>query len=298
MVASIIDGKSRAERLRAEIASAALALGAEYGVQPTLATILVGNDPASAIYVRRKIEQTEEVGMRSLSFKLPSDFSGEELLALIERLNRDDAVHGILVQLPLPAHIDRAEVLERIDPRKDVDGFHVLNAGKLAVGEPDLIPCTPMGCMLLLSDHVGAFEGLHAVVVGASNIVGRPMAQLLLQARCTVSIAQIYTRNLPELVAQADILVSAAGAPGLIRGSWVKPGAVVIDVGINRVVDEETGKSRIVGDARFDEVSKVAAAITPVPGGVGPMTIACLLKNTMTAAEKACARAAGALARA
>ncbi|WP_313801811.1 bifunctional methylenetetrahydrofolate dehydrogenase/methenyltetrahydrofolate cyclohydrolase FolD [Sphingobium sp.] len=292
MNASIIDGKARAERLRADIATDTRNLAAAYGIVPTLATILIGNDPASAIYVRRKIEQTEEVGMRSLSFKLPSEVDEMELLDLIDRLNIDPSVHGILVQLPLPGHIGATRVLERISPLKDVDGFHVVNTGKLALGRAGLVPCTPMGCMMLLSDHVGNLEGLHAVVVGCSHIVGRPMAQLLLQARCTVSIAHIHTRNLPELVVQADILVVAAGAPGLIRGSWVKPGAVVIDVGINRVIDESSGKPRIVGDARFAEVAQVASAITPVPGGVGPMTIACLLKNTFDSAEASCLQAA------
>ncbi|MBJ7437778.1 MAG: bifunctional methylenetetrahydrofolate dehydrogenase/methenyltetrahydrofolate cyclohydrolase FolD [Sphingopyxis sp.] len=288
MAAKIIDGKATAQRIRAEIATATERLAAEFGVQPTLAAILVGDDPASAIYVRRKGEHTQEVGMRSLSFKLPSEISETELLDLIDRLNGDAGVHGILVQLPLPAHIDRGRVLSGIDPNKDVDGFHIVNAGKLAVGAPAIVPCTPLGCMLLLSEQLGNLEGLHAVVVGCSTIVGRPMAELLLQARCTVSIAHIHTRDLPDIVAQADILVVAAGAPGLVRGSWIKQGAVVIDVGINRILCPETGKARIVGDVRFNEAAPVASAITPVPGGVGPMTIACLLKNTLAAAELAC----------
>jgi len=286
--ARIIDGKQRAAQLRRDIAIGVERLRDETGIVPKLAAILVGDDPASAIYVRRKGEQAAAVGMASESHRLSTSISQDDLLAVIDRLNHDAAVHGILVQLPLPPHIDKAAVLRRIDPGKDVDGFHPVNVGLLASdGETvdgRIIPCTPMGCMMLLADELGSLEGMNAVVVGCSNIVGRPMAQLLLQARCTVSIAHIHTRDLPELVASADILVSAAGAPGLIKGSWIKPGAVVIDVGINRVPNADGDGSRIVGDVCFDEAKARASAITPVPGGVGPMTIACLLENTLRAA--------------
>lgn len=292
-IARIIDGKQRAEALRRDIAIGVERLRDETGVTPKLVTILVGEDPASAIYVRRKGEQALSVGMASDRHRLDAAISQAELLSLIDRLNSDPDVHGILVQLPLPPHIDKTAVLRRIDPAKDVDGFHPVNVGMLASDDasvPDrIIPCTPMGCMMLLADELGSLEGLHAVVVGCSNIVGRPMAQLLLQARCTVSIAHIYTRDLPDLVASADILVSAAGAPGLIKGSWIKPGAVVVDVGINRVPNAGGQGSRIVGDVCFDEAKMRASAITPVPGGVGPMTIACLLENTLRAARNATA---------
>lgn len=286
--ARVIDGKIRAARLRGDIAIGVEHLRNETGVTPKLVTILVGSDPASAIYVRRKSEQAATVGMKTAFHPLAATISEAELLALIDELNRDEAVHGILVQLPLPRHIDKARVLLAIDPAKDVDGFHPMNVGLLASDaestEGRIIPCTPMGCMMLLGDELGSLEGLNAVVVGCSNIVGRPMAQLLLQARCTVSIAHIHTRDLPELVGTADILVSAAGAPGLIKGSWIKPGAVVIDVGINRIPAQDGQGSKIVGDVRFDEAKMRASAITPVPGGVGPMTIACLLENTLRAA--------------
>ncbi|WP_337180838.1 bifunctional methylenetetrahydrofolate dehydrogenase/methenyltetrahydrofolate cyclohydrolase FolD [Sphingopyxis granuli] len=287
--ARIIDGKQRAAQLRREIAIGVARLRDETGIVPKLAAILVGDAPASAIYVRRKGEQAAAVGMESESHRLHASASQADLLALIDRLNDDATVHGILVQLPLPPHIDKAAVLRRIDPAKDVDGFHPVNVGLLASDSETvdgrIIPCTPMGCMMLLADELGSLEGMNAVVVGCSNIVGRPIAQLLLQARCTVSIAHIHTRNLPELVASADILVSAAGAPRLIRGSWIKPGAVVIDVGINRVPSEYGEGSRIVGDVCFEEAKARASAITPVPGGVGPMTIACLLENTLRAAN-------------
>ena len=284
--AHIIDGKERAARLRRDIAIGVKRLRDETGITPKLTAILVGDDPASAIYVRRKGEQATAAGMASETHRLGATISQDDLLALIDGVNRDETVHGILVQLPLPPHIDKAAVLRRIDPGKDVDGFHPVNVGLLASdGEAvdgRIIPCTPMGCMMLLADELGSLEGLNAVVVGCSNFVGRPMAQLLLQARCTVSIAHIHTRDLPDLVARADILVSAAGAPGLIRGSWIKPGAVIVDVGINRVPGGNG--SRIVGDVCFDEAKTRARAITPVPGGVGPMTIACLLENTLRAA--------------
>lgn len=287
-IARLIDGKQRAAALRRDIAIGVAHFRDETGTPPKLAAILVGDDPASAIYVRRKGEQAAAVGMESESHRLDADIAEAGLLSLIDTLNRDESVHGILVQLPLPPHIDKAAVLRAIDPAKDVDGFHPMNVGLLAsdaeAAAERIVPCTPMGCMMLLIDELGSLEGLNAVVVGCSNIVGRPMAQLLLQARCTVSIAHIHTRDLPELVAGADILVSAAGAPGLIKGDWVKPGAVVIDVGINRVPDADGRTSRIVGDVCFDEARKRASAITPVPGGVGPMTIACLLRNTLSAA--------------
>ena len=287
-IARIIDGKQRAAALRRDIAIGVRLLRDETGITPKLVTVLVGDDPASAIYVRRKGEQAAAVGMETASHRLDDRISQAELLTLIDSLNGDDMVHGILVQLPLPPHIDKSAVLRAIDPAKDVDGFHPINVGLLAsdseAAADRIIPCTPMGCMMLLTDELGSLEGMNAVVVGCSNIVGRPMVQLLLQARCTVSVAHIYTRDLPERVASADKLVSAAGAPGLIKGSWIKPGAVVIDVGINRVPSDDGHGSRIVGDVCFDEAKARASAITPVPGGVGPMTIACLLENTLRAA--------------
>lgn len=289
MAARIIDGKQRAIALRRDIAIGVEHLRDETGIAPKLVTVLIGDDPASAIYVRRKGEQAAAVGMLTESHLLCETISQADLLSLIDALNRDETVHGILVQLPLPPHIDKAAVLRAVDPAKDVDGFHPINVGLLAsdsaaAAADRIVPCTPKGCMMLLVDELGSLEGLNAVVVGCSNIVGRPMAQLLLQARCTVSIAHIHTRDLPELVADADILVSAAGAPGLIKGAWIKHGAVVIDVGINRVPTEDGRGSRIVGDVCFDEAKARASAITPVPGGVGPMTIACLLENTLRAA--------------
>ena len=286
MGAVIIDGRERAGRLRIETAADVATLITQHDIYPTLATILVGDDPASAIYVKRKAEQAEEVGIRSLPFRLPADTDTASLLGLVAALNVDPDIHGILVQLPLPAQIDRATILDAIDPRKDVDGFHITNAGQLAVGGAGFVPCTPAGCMILLTDYLTNLRGRHAVVVGSSTIVGRPMAQLLLQAHCTVTIAHIHSVDLAGLVELADILVVAAGSPGLIRGDWLKPGVVIIDVGINRVTDPITGAARIVGDVRFDEAVRLAGAITPVPGGVGPMTIACLLRNTVTAAKQ------------
>jgi methylenetetrahydrofolate dehydrogenase (NADP+)/methenyltetrahydrofolate cyclohydrolase len=281
----IIDGARHAadlkETLARQIASWVAATG---NGPPMLAAVLVGDDPASAIYVRRKSEAAHSIGMASRTLALPADTSEAALLALVERLNRDRDVHGILVQLPLPDHIDKNLVLETIDPAKDVDGFHPENVGRLSGGASGFIPCTPRGCMMLIESEVDTLEGLNAVVIGCSNIVGRPVAQLLLRARATVSIAHIYTCDLPRLVATADILVAAAGAPGLVRGSWLKPGAIVIDVGINRVPRGDSGSFRIVGDVRFDEALGRAGAITPVPGGVGPMTIACLLDNSFRAA--------------
>ncbi len=283
---AIIDGKAFAEGLRERVAGAVAALVRDRGFKPGLAVVLVGEDPASQVYVRNKAKQTVEVGMHSVEHRLDPDTSQETLLALIADLNADDTIDGILVQLPLPAQIDSQAVLDAIDPAKDVDGFHVVNAGRLATGGAALVPCTPLGCLLLLKDRLGDLSGLHAVVVGRSNIVGKPMAQLLLGANCTVTIAHSRTRDLPAMCRQADILVAAVGRPEMVRGDWVKPGATVIDVGINRVPapDKGEGKTRLVGDVAFAEAAEVAGAITPVPGGVGPMTIAVLLRNTVEAA--------------
>ena len=284
-----IDGKAFAEKLVDRITRAVADLQARHGLKPGLAVVIVGEDAASQIYVRNKGERTEASGMRSDTHRLPAETSQDQLLALIAELNGDPGIHGILVQLPLPDHIDSAAVLGAIDPDKDVDGFHVVNAGRLAVGLPGLVPCTPLGSVMLLKDHLGDLTGLNAVIVGRSNIVGKPMAQLLLAESCTVTVAHSRTRDLPALCRTADILVAAVGRPEMIRGDWIKPGATVIDVGINRVpsADPEKaaqGKTRVVGDVAFAEAIEVAGAITPVPGGVGPMTIACLLLNTYTAA--------------
>ncbi|MFN3938383.1 MAG: bifunctional methylenetetrahydrofolate dehydrogenase/methenyltetrahydrofolate cyclohydrolase FolD [Gemmobacter sp.] len=283
--ARIIDGKARAEALRGRIAAEVARLARAQGLVPGLAVVLVGEDPASQVYVRNKGRQTAEAGMRSFEHRLPAETDAATLLATIERLNADPAVHGILVQLPLPAHLDAGAVIDAIDPAKDVDGFHVINAGRLATGRPGLVPCTPLGCLMLLRDRPGDLAGLEAVVVGRSNIVGKPMAQLLLAESCTVTVAHSRSRDLPGLCRRADILIAAAGRPEMIRGDWVKPGATVIDVGINRV--ERGGRAVLVGDVAFAEAAAVAGAITPVPGGVGPMTIACLLANTLTAACRA-----------
>ncbi len=280
--ATRIDGKAFAAGLRARVAEAVAALDNDHGLKPGLAVVLVGESPASQIYVGSKAKQTAEAGMRSFAHRLPTETSEAELLALLRRLNGDPAVHGILVQLPLPDHIDAATVLDTIDPAKDIDGFHVLNVGRLATGREALVPCTPLGCLMLLRDRLGELKGLEAVVVGRSNIVGKPMAQLLLAAHCTVTMAHSRTRDLPAVCRRADILVVAVGRPEMVRGDWIKPGAAVLDVGINRV--ERDGKTRLVGDVAFAEAREVAGAITPVPGGVGPMTIACLLLNTLTAA--------------
>jgi len=287
----IIDGQGFALRLRERIGRAVAASKAEHGLTPGLAVVIVGEDPASQIYVRNKGEQTREAGMRSDTHRLPQSTSQAELLALIGGLNRDPDLHGILVQLPLPSQIDAGAVLAAIDPDKDVDGFHVVNVGRLATGLPGMVPCTPLGCLMLLKDRLGDLSGLNAVVVGRSNIVGKPMAQLLLAENCTVTVAHSRTRDLPAVCRQADILVAAVGRAEMIRGDWIKPGATVIDVGINRVPARDPakaaeGKTRVVGDVAFDEAVQVAGAITPVPRGVGPMTIACLLANTYAAARR------------
>ena len=279
-----IDGRAFAAKLLHEVGQDVVQLVAR-GVQPGLAVVLVGDHPASEIYVRNKARQTREAGMRSFEFRLAADVSEAELLALVARLNADPAVHGILVQLPLPPQIDTQEVLAAIDPDKDVDGFHVINAGRLAVGMAGLVPCTPLGCALLLRHELGDLSGLHAVVIGRSNIVGKPMAQLLLADNCTVTIAHSRTRALADLCRQADILVAAIGRPEMVRGDWIKPGAAVIDVGINRIAGTDD-RTRLVGDVAYAEAQGIAGCITPVPGGVGPVTIAVLLRNTVTAATQ------------
>jgi methylenetetrahydrofolate dehydrogenase (NADP+)/methenyltetrahydrofolate cyclohydrolase len=283
MTARIIDGKALAGALRAKVAAAAQRLVAEHGVTPALVVILVGNNPASEAYVRSKARQTIEAAMSSTVHRLPETTGEAELLALVRRLNADPAVHGILVQLPLPQQIDPHKVIEAIDPAKDVDGFHPLNVGRLAAGLPALTPCTPLGCVLLAKSVHNSLAGLDAVVIGRSNIVGKPLAQLLLGENATVTIAHSKTRDLPAVSRRADIVFAAVGRPEMVRGAWIKPGATVIDVGINRVATPD-GKSRIVGDVAFSEAADVAGAITPVPGGTGPMTIACLMLNTVRAA--------------
>ena len=290
--AAIIDGKAFASGLVERVAAASARLEATHGLKPGLAVVIVGEDPASQIYVRNKGETTTRAGMRSDTHRLPDTTSQAELLALVGTLNADAGIHGILVQLPLPARIDSSAVLGAIDPDKDVDGFHVVNAGRLAVGLPGLVPCTPLGSTMLLKHQLGDLSGLNAVIVGRSNIVGKPMAQLLLAENCTVTIAHSRSRDLPALCRAADILVAAVGRPEMIRGDWIKPGATVIDVGINRLpsadpVKAAEGRTRVVGDVAFAEAVTVAGAITPVPGGVGPMTIACLLANTYNAACRA-----------
>jgi len=286
-MAEIIDGKALAARITASLAADVQQFVVEHGLPPGLAVVLVGEDPASQIYVTKKVKLTREVGMRSIEHRLPRDTKEEELLALVAALNADPAIHGILVQLPLPPQISGKKVLDAIDPGKDVDGFHPVNVGRLSSGTGGLVPCTPLGCMMLLDTVIDDYRGLKAVVIGKSNIVGKPVALLLLERECTVTVTHILTRNLPEIVQSADIVVVAAGSPGLVRGDWVKPGAVVIDVGINRLIDAD-GRRRVVGDVAFDEMAH-ARAVTPVPGGVGPMTIACLLTNTLKAAERAMA---------
>ena len=286
MTADIIDGKAFAAGLRARIAATVPDFVARAGRKPGLAVVLVGEDPASQVYVRSKGKMTVEVGMASFEHKLDASVPEEQLLALVRELNADRQVDGILVQLPLSKHMDEAAVIAAIDPDKDVDGFHVVNAGRLAVGADGFVPCTPLGCLMLLKDRLEDLAGLNAVVIGRSNIVGKPMAQLLLRESCTVTIAHSRTQNLPAVVRNADIVVAAVGRPEMIKGDWIKPGATVIDVGINRVPGAEAEKTRLVGDVAYDEAAKVAGAITPVPGGVGPMTIAVLLRNTLVAAYR------------
>lgn len=290
--AAVIDGKAFAAGLVERVSIASRDLETRHGIRPGLAVVIVGEDPASQIYVRNKGETTARAGMRSDTHRLSESTSEADLVQLVQRLNADPGIHGILVQLPLPPQIDSAAVLGAIDPDKDVDGFHVVNAGRLAVGLPGLVPCTPLGATMLLKDTLGDLSGLHAVVVGRSNIVGKPMAQLLLAENCTVTVAHSRSRDLAGLCRSADILVAAVGRPQMLRGDWIKPGATVIDVGINRVPSSDPiraaeGKTRVVGDVAFAEAVAVAGAITPVPGGVGPMTIACLLANTYVAACRA-----------
>ena len=290
-MARIIDGKAFAATVRGQVAGHVARLKADHGITPGLAVVLVGEDPASQVYVRNKGLQTVEAGMNSFEHKLPADVSAEALYTLIERLNADPAVHGILCQFPVPDHLSEAEIVARIAPEKDVDGLHILNIGRLASGQDAMAPCTPLGCLMLLRDHHGSLSGLNAVVIGRSNLVGKPMAQLLLRDSCTVTIAHSRTKEIEAVCRQADIVVAAVGRPQMVTGDWIKPGATVIDVGINRIDAPERGegKTRLVGDCDFDSCAEVAGAITPVPGGVGPMTIACLLANTVTA----CCRAHG-----
>jgi methylenetetrahydrofolate dehydrogenase (NADP+)/methenyltetrahydrofolate cyclohydrolase len=287
MVAQVIDGKAFAAKVRAQVADQVAKLKEENGITPGLAVVLVGEDPASQVYVRSKGKQTVEVGMNSYEHKLDADTSEEDLLALIDKLNNDPAVHGILVQLPLPKHLNEDLVINSIDPAKDVDGFHISNVGLLGTGQKSMVPCTPLGCLMMLRDYHGSLSGMDAVVIGRSNIVGKPMAQLLLGDSCTVTIAHSRTKDLPDVVRRADIVVAAVGRPEMVPGDWIKEGATVIDVGINRI--ERDGKNKLVGDVDYASAAERAGAITPVPGGVGPMTIACLLANTLTA----CCRANG-----
>ena len=288
MSAAIIDGKALAAEMRTRVANRVAVLTRDHGLVPGLAVVLVGEDPASEVYVRSKGRQTTEAGMRSFEHRLDADTSQADLLALIDRLNGDPAVHGILVQLPLPGHVDEGLVINAVAPEKDVDGFHVSNVGRLATGQKAMVPCTPLGCLMLLRNRLGDLSGLNAVVVGRSNIVGKPMAQLLLRDSCTVTVAHSRTREIEALCRRADILIAAVGRAEMITGDWIKPGATVIDVGINRVPGEGD-RTRLVGDVAFKGAAEAAGAITPVPGGVGPMTIACLLANTLTA----CCRAHG-----
>ena len=281
-MAKIIDGKAYAEGLRARMAKAVNTLKADHNLTPGLAVILVGEDPASKVYVANKAKQTVEVGMNSWEHRLSAETPEVDLLALVDKLNQDKACHGILVQLPLPSHIDSTKVLSAIDPDKDVDGFHVVNVGRLSTGQESLVPCTPTGSVMLAKDVLGNLSGLEAVVIGRSNIVGKPVAQLLLAENCTVTIAHSRTKDLPAVVRRADLVIAAVGRPEMVKGDWLKPGACVIDVGINRI--ERDGKGKLVGDCDFASCAEVAGSITPVPGGVGPMTIACLLRNTIVAA--------------
>lgn len=282
-VAKIIDGKETAAKVRAEVAAEVARLQKEHGLKPGLAVVLVGEDPASKVYVANKAKQTVEVGMNSWEHRLPAETPEADVLALVEKLNNDPACHGILVQLPLPKHINAEKVLNLISPDKDVDGFHPVNVGRLWVGERALVPCTPTGSVILAKSVLPNLSGLNAVVIGRSNIVGKPVAALLLRENCTVTIAHSRTKNIEDVVRGADLVIAAVGIPEMVKGSWIKPGATIIDVGINRV-PSESGKTKIVGDVAYEECAKVAGAITPVPGGVGPMTIACLLRNTAQAA--------------
>ena len=287
MAANIIDGKAFAATVREKVAGHVARLKEENGITPGLAVVLVGEDPASQVYVRSKGKQTVEAGMNSYEHKLDADTSEEDLLAVVEKLNNDPAVHGILVQLPLPGHLNEDLIINSIAPEKDVDGFHISNVGLLGTGQKSMVPCTPLGCLMMLRDYHGSLSGMDAVVIGRSNIVGKPMAQLLLGDSCTVTIAHSRTKDLPDVVRRADIVVAAVGRPEMVPGDWIKEGATVIDVGINRI--ERDGKNKLVGDVDFASAAERAGAITPVPGGVGPMTIACLLANTVTA----CCRANG-----
>lgn len=291
MTATVIDGKEFASRVRAQVGTHVARLKADHDITPGLAVVLVGEDPASQVYVRSKGKMTLEVGMKSVEHKLDVDTAEDALLALIEKLNADPEIHGILVQLPLPKHLNEDLVINSIDPAKDVDGFHVSNVGLLGTGQKSMVPCTPLGCLMMLRDHHGSISGMNAVVIGRSNIVGKPMAQLLLNDSATVTIAHSRTKDLADVVRRADIVVAAVGRAEMVPGDWIKPGATVIDVGINRLDAPEKGegKTRLVGDVDYDSCAAVAGAITPVPGGVGPMTIACLLANTVTA----CCRANG-----
>ncbi len=287
MAAQIIDGKAFAATVREKVAGHVARLKEEHNITPGLAVVLVGEDPASQVYVRSKGKQTVEVGMNSYEHKLDAETSEEDLLAVVEKLNNDPEVHGILVQLPLPGHLNEDLIINSIDPAKDVDGFHISNVGLLGTGQKSMVPCTPLGCLMMLRDHHGSLSGMDAVVIGRSNIVGKPMAQLLLGDSCTVTIAHSRTKDLPDVVRRADIVVAAVGRPEMVPGDWIKEGATVIDVGINRI--ERDGKNKLVGDVDYASCAERAGAITPVPGGVGPMTIACLLANTVTA----CCRANG-----
>lgn len=287
MTAKLIDGKAFAEGLRGRIAGHVARLKSEHGITPGLAVVIVGHDPGSQIYVSQKAKQTVEVGMHSEKYELPADTPEAEVLALVEKLNADPAIHGILVQMPVPPHIDGNKIITTISPDKDVDCFTPASVGKLQIGLPGPVSCTPLGCLMLLRDNLPSLAGLNAVIIGRSNLVGKPMAQLLLRENCTVTVAHSKTRDLPGIVAEADIVIAAVGRPHMVRGEWIKPGAVVIDVGINRIPapDKGEGKTRVVGDVEFASAAERAAAITPVPGGVGPMTIACLLANTVTTAS-------------
>jgi methylenetetrahydrofolate dehydrogenase (NADP+)/methenyltetrahydrofolate cyclohydrolase len=282
MTATVIDGKAFAAKVRGQVGEHVAKLKEEHGITPGLAVVLVGEDPASQVYVKSKGKMTVEVGMKSVEHRMDESVSEADLLAMVQKLNDDPTIHGILVQLPLPGHLNSDLVINSIDPAKDVDGFHISNVGLLGTGQKAMVPCTPLGSLMMLRDHHGSLSGMNAVVIGRSNIVGKPMAQLLLGDSCTVTIAHSRTKDLPSVVRQADIVVAAVGRPQMVVGDWIKPGATVIDVGINRI-DKPEGGTRLVGDADYDSCAAVAGAITPVPGGVGPMTIACLLANTLTA---------------